>query len=108
GTPVFLKVTDEAILTSIEVLPTAIFEAKLFPNIFRNHTFLQIELKEKSSVHIEVFDLQGRIVQELLPIQSMNRGIYQLEFEGMEWKSGVYFCGIEVGGERKFLKMVKL
>jgi len=108
GTPVFLKVTDEAILTSIEVLPTAIFEAKLFPNIFRNHTFLQIELKEKSSVHIEVFDLQGRIVQELLPIQSMNRGIYQLEFEGREWESGVYFCGIEVGGERKFLKMVKL
>ena len=107
GTPIFLKTTDEDVITSIEASLPSIFEAKLISNAFQKQTLLQLQLKKSTTVRIEVFDLQGKRKKIVVPIQKMNSGIYQLEVGDKTWQSGVYFCGIEVGGETRVLKLVK-
>ena len=108
GTPIFLTATSEAIATDIEAINFSIFEVKLSPNVFKNRTFLEMTLKGNANVRLEVFDLQGRKVKEILPLQSMSKGIYRLEIEGQKWKQGIYFLEVNIEGNREVLKMVKL
>lgn len=110
GTPIFLTLAneDEEISTSIEENHPSIFETQLFPNVFKDKTVLQLQLKQKAKVRIEIFDLQGKRMEVLLKETDFNRGIHQIEVDGKDWESGVYFLGIEVKGEREVLKVVKL
>lgn len=110
GTPVFLTVaSDEDILTDIDIggSGSTLFDVKLFPSIFQNETILHLQLKKNSTVRIDVFDLQGRNVQYLLSSQKLEQGIYQLEVDGRNWKTGVYVLEVEIDGVRRFLKLVK-
>ncbi|MGB0932484.1 MAG: hypothetical protein ACPGVB_17000, partial [Chitinophagales bacterium] len=68
--------TNGDISTSIEGFDSSIFEAKLFPTIFKNNAFLQLQLKENADVGLEVFDLQGKSVRVLLKKTAISRGIY--------------------------------
>jgi len=61
-----------------------------YPNPFNPATNIKFEIKEKSFVNINLYDITGRHVKNLLS-QNLTAGIYLIEFDAGELSSGVYF-----------------
>lgn len=80
-----------------------------FPNPFNRGTKIVYALPEMSHVVIEVWDLSGRKVVELMD-RTRERGVYALWWDGRdgagrEVSSGVYFCRMKAG---EFISVKKM
>lgn len=69
-----------------------------YPNPFNPITFIPYELKQKARVHLQVFDIQGKLVME------SDRGIqdpgqYRIQLETTGWTAGVYFYRLVINTE---------
>jgi hypothetical protein len=73
-----------------------------YPNPFNPSTLIKYEVPEKANVSIKVYDILGNLVRTLVD-QIRETGIYEVEFDGSELSSGVYFYKLESG----FVKYVK-
>jgi len=74
------------------------------PNPFSANTTIRYELPERSSVTLKVYDLFGREVTTLLEGEQ-NAGKYEVEFNGTNLPSGIYFYQLQAG---EFLAVRKL
>ncbi len=83
--------------------PSAFALLNNFPNPCNGFTTMEFALPHESNVHIDVYDVQGRRVQELV------NGIRQAGYHVTGWTpavaSGIYLCrmvaeGLAPGGER--------
>jgi len=79
-----------------------------FPNPFNPSTQIKIDLPQKLSVKVTVYDIAGREVKTLLNSE-MNAGSYSVEFNASDFSSGVYFYRVEtqIGIVTKKMLMVK-
>ena len=76
-----------------------------YPNPFSETTNIIFTLEEEGNVRITIWDLNGRLVQEVA------NGLYAAESHQETWNasnyaSGVYFCRIELDQEHAVQKMV--
>ncbi|MCB9466071.1 MAG: CotH kinase family protein [Candidatus Eisenbacteria bacterium] len=78
------------------VLRTSI--GPITPNPFRSGTVIGFSLAQQTSVRLQVFDLQGRLLRTLLDEQ-MPGGVHHLEFVPDNLASGVYLCRLQAGNE---------
>jgi len=90
-----------------EVYPESITLYPNFPNPFNASTTLQFDLVKSGSVRLIVIDVTGREVAVLVD-KRMSAGTHQVEFEGPNLASGVYFAKLEFGGSVFARKMVLL
>ena len=70
-----------------------------YPNPFNSETVIKYVLPEKSDVKITLYNMQGRIVKDLLT-DHLSAGDYAVKWDGkgrfgQVVSSGVYICGIE-------------
>ena len=65
-----------------------------YPNPFNPTTSIPFALPMSSSVRLEVFDIRGRLVQELLNTE-MNAGYYNIPWDASHLSSGLYFIKLE-------------
>ncbi len=65
-----------------------------FPNPFNPVTTIRFELANSSNVKLSVYDINGRLVQELLN-KNMNPGAYDLRWNAAHLSSGMYLYRIE-------------
>ena len=65
-----------------------------YPNPFNAETKIAFYLPQASRVVINIYNVQGKIVRELLN-QQMETGDYVINFDASYLTSGIYFCKLE-------------
>ena len=75
-----------------------------YPNPFSTSTLIHYELPERTNVILKVYDVFGREVSTLFEGEQ-NAGKYEVEFNGTNLPSGIYFYQLQAG---EFLAVRKL
>ena len=81
-----------------------------FPNPFNPSTTIRFSIPESQKVRLEVYDIQGRLVNSLIDSDYMNAGTYNATWNGNnnlgdKVASGVYIARLTTG---KFMQAIKL
>ncbi len=76
-----------------------------YPNPFNPGTNIGFRIAEFGFVRIIVYDALGKEVQTLVN-QELSAGTYEIEFDGSELPSGVYYYKLEAGGFTGTKRMV--
>lgn len=91
-------------------LPKEITLSQNYPNPFNPTTTIKFTVPNVGTTHelsLRVYDILGREIKTLLH-KPMQPGSYEVEFDGNNLTSGVYFYVLETGGKRLSRKMVLL
>jgi hypothetical protein len=80
------------------------------PNPMRHNTAIAYHLPADNKVRLSVYDVQGRLIDELVNAQQA-AGAYQQYWDctdtyGLPVAAGVYFCRLTVGGSNDLVKLV--
>ncbi len=78
-----------------------------YPNPFNPNTIIKYSIPKLSLVTIKVFDLLGKHLQILLNKQQPS-GNYEVEFNGSNLSSGIYFYRLETSDFVMTKKMILL
>ncbi len=89
------------------VLPTSTRLLGNYPNPFNPTTELQFELGSVSQVELTIYDVQGRLVSELVN-DVVQPGVHVVRFDATTLASGVYFARLTTPGFAQSAKMVLL
>ncbi|MBZ0268813.1 FG-GAP-like repeat-containing protein [bacterium] len=94
-------------------LPIAFALRQSAPNPFRSTTRIAYDLPQPSGVSIRVYDVQGRLVRELVRTDNHEPGRHTVVWDGrdgsgMRVASGMYLYRIDAGSFRKIRKMMVL
>ncbi|MBX7047401.1 MAG: T9SS type A sorting domain-containing protein [Ignavibacteria bacterium] len=76
-----------------------------YPNPFNPATKIKFDLPKNSYVKINVFDVTGRMINEIVN-QNLSAGSYETEFNGSNLSSGIYYYRIEAGDFVETKKMI--
>ena len=79
---------------SVNEIPQAFELSQNYPNPFNPTTAIPFALPEESLVNIKVYDIQGRLVSELLN-EVVGIGYHQLDWDASSIASGVYFIKLD-------------
>ncbi len=79
-----------------------------YPNPFNPTTKINFSVNKKGIVQLKVYDITGKQVAELVN-ENLSAGIYQADFNGTDFSSGVYYYKLITGGftETKKMMLVK-
>jgi hypothetical protein len=69
-----------------------------YPNPFNSSTTIKYILPEPGHVRIDIYDLLGRKVQNLVK-EEQQAGTHSIVFDASNLSSGVYFSRIQAGNE---------
>ena len=72
-----------------------------FPNPFNPKTKISFELQKAGNVKLTVYDIQGKYI-EVLVNEKKQTGNYEVEFDGSNLSSGVYFYRLEISGKENY------
>ena len=81
-----------------------------YPNPFNPSTSINIVIPEESNVHIQIMDMMGRVIADLLN-ESKSKGSYELHWVASEFASGIYFVRMIAksrNSEKIFNKTIKM
>lgn len=78
-----------------------------YPNPFNPITMISFSLKDDSYVTLQVFDILGRIVKTLVN-ERLAAGDHQVQFDGSNLESGIYFYEIKANNFRDVKKLILL
>jgi len=78
-----------------------------FPNPFRNSVTIRYNVKKNSDVKIDVYDLRGRLVKQLVNTHK-SIGSYEIEWDAEGMSSGIYFCKFVQGNKEEVKKLILL
>jgi len=75
-----------------------------YPNPFNPNTTIEIHLPKSEYASLKIYDMLGREVLTLIS-RELTAGRYQVEFDGKDIASGIYYYQLEAGGFRAVRKM---
>jgi hypothetical protein len=78
-----------------------------YPNPFNPSTIIQYQIPERSYIILIVYDVLGKEIATLVN-EEKPAGNYEIEFEGSELKSGIYFYRIQAQSFTETKKMILL
>ncbi|MFH1197550.1 MAG: Ser-Thr-rich GPI-anchored membrane family protein [bacterium] len=78
-----------------------------YPNPFNPETVISYQLPVISNVQLKVYDILGNEVATLVN-KTQEPGVYEVEFDGSSFASGVYFYQIKAGNFIETKKMILL
>ncbi len=102
--------SKESIITSVEnkkEVPNSIFLYQNYPNPFNPSTTISYSIPQKSFVELKVYDLLGREILILVNGEKL-AGKYEVQFDGKELSSGIYFYKLQSGSFFQTKKFVLL
>ncbi len=99
---VYYKMT----ITSVdnEQIPRDYSLSQNYPNPFNPTTTITFTLPESAPAHLQVFDLNGKLVAELLN-RELDSGRYKVSFDASHLGSGIYVYRLTAG---KFIQSLKM
>jgi uncharacterized lipoprotein YddW (UPF0748 family) len=100
------KLSPEAVIeiavvgtdNAAEELPASAQIGSTYPNPFSRFTTIPVTLRRPSSVRLDVIDLLGRVVAEVLPETALPPGEHALQLDAGSLSSGVYIIRVRVNG----------
>ncbi len=88
-----------------EILPKEFKVWQNYPNPFNPSTIIKFAVPAKENVKIAVYNVIGEKVATLLD-EEMTAGVHQVEFNGKNLSSGIYFYKINAGNMSVVKKMI--
>ncbi|MEM8525186.1 MAG: T9SS type A sorting domain-containing protein [Bacteroidota bacterium] len=82
-------------------------QVSVYPNPFHSQTVIDLQLVEKETVAINVFDITGRLVEQISS-KTMSKGKHQIHFDANHLESGIYWLHLQIGQEQLTQKLVVL
>ncbi len=89
---------------NVKIPPTASLTTS--PNPFTHHTNITFELSQAQTVSLAVYDVTGKLVQQLVNQEGLEAGEYQFLFEGSGLLPGMYFCSLRTAEEEVTKKLM--
>ncbi|MFK7982937.1 MAG: reprolysin-like metallopeptidase [Saprospiraceae bacterium] len=91
------KITPPAITKNIDkkALPLSQTNLEVYPNPFKNQTQINYHLSSPTHLSIQLMDINGRLIQQVLPISFQSSGSYQLGLQASDLNTGVYFLQLQ-------------
>jgi alpha-tubulin suppressor-like RCC1 family protein len=86
-------------------LPSVLELRQNYPNPFNPSSVIEFGLPQNAIVSLQVFDILGRKVVELINQKEMEAGFHSIRFDGSSLASGMYIYRLEVGGTMITKKM---
>lgn len=77
-----------------------------YPNPFNPTTYIRYDIPQSSQVTIKVYDILGKEVFSFNEYKQA--GSYEVQFDGTNFASGMYFYSLEANGYKDVKKMVLL
>jgi len=78
-----------------------------YPNPFNTRTTVEFSLNDQSSkATVEIYSLEGTLVATLFNDVANMGQVYQLEFDGSAYNSGIYIYKMTVGTQTYFDKLI--
>ncbi len=105
GVPVYVSGTPTAIDQENAANPVTFALQQNYPNPFNPSTTISYTVAEKSTVLLEIFDVNGRLVNTLTNTEHQP-GSYQLDWNAATHSSGVYLCRMTAGSYTSVRKML--
>jgi hypothetical protein len=101
--------TINSVVTSLEdeVIPYKFTLDQNYPNPFNPITNISYEVPEDGFVSLLVYDLLGNEIQELVS-ENQKAGRYNIQFNGSQLSTGVYFYKLLINDKKAVKKMVLL
>ncbi len=94
-----------AVENSGTIFPNEFSLSQNYPNPFNPSTVINYQLPTSSSVKISIYDAMGREV-DILVNKSQNAGNHNVEWNAVNFPSGVYFYRLEAGSFVSNKKMI--
>ncbi|NUO18637.1 matrixin family metalloprotease [bacterium] len=90
------------------LLPTEFALHQNYPNPFNPSTLITFDLPQAANVSLLVFNIEGRLEQQVLENAALQPGRHSVEFNASGLPSGVYFYRLQSGEHRFDRKMFLL
>jgi len=80
-----------------------------YPNPFNPSTKIKFDIPKNSNVILKVYDIMGREVKTIVDNEYLHAGSYEVNFDGTDISSGVYFYRFIAGdySAAKRMSMIK-
>lgn len=78
----------------------------IFPNPSSGEFNIKYEVKKKTTIQMEIFDMSGSLIQTIIKPQIQHSGIYQVPVSIPGLQEGIYFCQLHIGNETKTERFV--
>lgn len=88
-------------------IPNRFSLSQNYPNPFNPATVINFQVPTLNQVKLAVYDLLGKEIAELVN-ESLKYGVYEIEFNGSNQPSGIYFYRLQAGDYTETKKMVLL
>lgn len=105
--PAFISLTEEIALQNADISEEQIGLVS-YPNPFTTHTSIRYTLSEPQAVSLQVYDLNGQIIQTLLHQEYLNKGSHDIAFDGSNLASGIYIYELKTSTWTIKRKMILL
>jgi photosystem II stability/assembly factor-like uncharacterized protein len=92
-------------INSNEIIPKTFKLFQNYPNPFNPSTMISFSLPKKSNVHITLYDIAGKEIEELFN-GVKEAGNHEIRFDGTNLSSGVYFYKLTAGDFSQTKKMM--
>lgn len=79
-----------------------------YPNPFNGGTIIPISIPVEAKVSVTIFDVRGRVVDELIKDKQYFAGNHHLNWLATGRSSGIYFCHVRLDNEYFTKKMILL
>lgn len=76
-----------------------------YPNPFNATTKIKFDCKISSEIKLEVFDIQGKIMNTIIE-KELPAGTYEILFDASDFSTGIYFYTLQVRGYKETKKMI--
>ena len=100
----YMNIT-EVYLNEVEQIYFRLFNN--YPNPFNPSTTIKYSIPKQGNITLKVFDVLGSEVMTLIN-NGQQQGIYEIEFDGSELTSGIYFYRLQAGEFVETKKMILL
>jgi len=91
--------------TAVEDINSAFSNISLFPVPSKNQTTLSLDLKSKSDVKVELYNLVGKKVSDVFN-NELYSGSNEIQINTSDLTNGIYFVKVSVADRNKILKLV--
>jgi photosystem II stability/assembly factor-like uncharacterized protein len=92
-------------VVEVKITPKDFTINQNYPNPFNPTTLINFRIPHKVYVKLTIFDVLGREIKTLME-ESLDAGIYSIEFDGKNLPGGVYYYNISTEGFSETRKMI--
>jgi hypothetical protein len=78
---------------------------EVFPNPFSDQLYIEYSVAEKTTVHIVVYDMLGKMI-EIMDKRTLHPGSYQMEWNAENYRDGMYILKLSSEGTTMIKKIM--